>query len=320
MVISERRRDAARRTRLRQPVVSVGNIAMGGRGKTPAVACIARLLVAAGERPAILSRGYGRRTVEDGAVIVSDGTHLRADVDRAGDEPLLLARAVPGAAVVVCDQRAVAGALAERVLAATVHILDDGFQHHALARDVDIVLVRAADLDDRRVPFGRLREPLSPLRRADAIVADENETGSRFTFYVKRLPVSFFHLARRIGDPVPLEPGRGAVDLEAGVVAVSGIAEPKRFVASLEARGIRVAYAIEYRDHHCFTVRDLDHIARAVRRWDAGGVLTTEKDAVRLLRLRPLPVPIAAVPLEATIEDADEFRGWLLGRLMEARQ
>src|SRR5204863_5351833 len=96
------------------PIVSIGNIAMGGRGKTPLVAYVARLLVAAGERPAILSRGYARRVVEDGVVIVSDGTHLLADLDRSGDEPLMLARAVPGAAVLVCEQRAIAAALAER--------------------------------------------------------------------------------------------------------------------------------------------------------------------------------------------------------------
>ncbi len=102
---------------------------MGGRGKTPVVAYVARLLVEAGERPAILSRGYGRRRQEDGVVVVSDGRHLLADLDRSGDEPLMLARTVPGAAVLVCERRALAGALAERRFGATVHVLDDGFQH-----------------------------------------------------------------------------------------------------------------------------------------------------------------------------------------------
>jgi len=118
------------------PTVSVGNIAMGGRGKTPVVAHIARLLIEAGERPAILSRGYRRRRPEDGAVIVSDGTHILADIDRSGDEPLMLARMVPGAAVVVCEVRTVAAALASRVLRTTVNLLDDGFQHRAMRRDV----------------------------------------------------------------------------------------------------------------------------------------------------------------------------------------
>ena len=144
------------------PVVSVGNIAMGGRGKTPLVALVAGLLVAAGERPAILSRGYGRRIREDGVVIVSDGTHVSADLDRSGDEPLMLARAVPGAAVLVCDQRAIAAALAERVLGATVHVLDDGFQHRSMRRDLDIVAMAPQDLGIGACRSAGLRQ--SPAR------------------------------------------------------------------------------------------------------------------------------------------------------------
>ena len=137
--------------------VSVGNIAFGGRGKTPTVAYVARILRDAGERVAILSRGYGRRVVEDGVVVVSDGTHVLADLDRAGDEPLMLARDLPGVAVLVCDQRAVAGALAQHVLGATALVLDDGFQHRQMRRDLDIVLVAPGDLTGRRAPLGRLR-------------------------------------------------------------------------------------------------------------------------------------------------------------------
>jgi hypothetical protein len=148
-------------------VISVGNLAMGGRGKTPLVAYIASLLLEAGERPAILSRGYGRRRVEDGVVVVSDGVRLLADLDRSGDEPLMLARALPGVMVFVSESRTIAAALAGRVFGATVLVLDDGFQHRAIARDVDIVVVTPADLDDRRAPFGRLRESVSALSRAD---------------------------------------------------------------------------------------------------------------------------------------------------------
>ena len=308
-------------TRLRQPVISVGNLAVGGRGKTPLVAEIARLLVEAGERPAILSRGYGRRTPDEGPVIVSDGAHVLADLDRAGDEPLLLARTVPGASVVVCDQRAIAGALAERLLEATVHVLDDGFQHRALARDVDIVAMRPSDFADRRLPFGRLREPLSALSRADAVIVDEEDEGQARVADVEwptgTAPV--FSLWRGLGDPVPLEPDRAWPRLDAGVLAVAGIAAPSRFVRALEARGLRVAYAIEYRDHHAYSRRDVAHIADMARHWNVAAVLTTEKDAMRLLGHRPLPVPIASVPLRARVEPADAFRRWLLARLAEAR-
>src|SRR5262249_53672063 len=150
------------------PRISVGNLAMGGRGKTPAVVHLAKLLLEAGEKPAVVTRGYGRQRREDGAVVVSDGQHRLADLDRSGDEPLMIARAVPGAAVVVCEQRSVAATLAERVLGATVTLLDDGFQHRAIERDVDLVIVAPVDLEDRPLPLGRLRESVAALRRADA--------------------------------------------------------------------------------------------------------------------------------------------------------
>ena len=154
----------------KSPVISVGNLAMGGRGKTPVVAHLARLLLDAGERPAILSRGYGRRRPEDGVVIVSDGTHLCADLDRSGDEPLMLARAIRGAAVLVCDVRALARTLAERALGATVHVLDDGFQHRQLGRDVDIVIIAPEDLQRPPPavrPAARARVGARARRRGD---------------------------------------------------------------------------------------------------------------------------------------------------------
>ena len=129
-------RDPSRRRTLTRPVVSVGNLRVGGTGKTPTVEYLARLLVANGERPVILTRGYARRRPLDGVTIVSDGTAIRADLDTAGDEPLMLARALPGVPVLVGADRHLSGRLAERRFGATVHLLDDGFQHVALARGV----------------------------------------------------------------------------------------------------------------------------------------------------------------------------------------
>src|SRR6478736_770134 len=129
------------RRRLRRPVISVGNLAVGGRGKTPTVACITRDLLAMGERPAILSRGYARTRPDDGVVVVRDPDGIRSDLPRSGDEPLMLARALDGASVCVSPDRYLSGRLAERALGATVHVLDDGFQHLQLDRDIDIVLV-----------------------------------------------------------------------------------------------------------------------------------------------------------------------------------
>ena len=147
-------RPGARR-RLSRPVISVGNLSVGGTGKTPLVAAIATWLVAIGERPAILSRGYARTVTSRDATVVSDGTRIRTDVAHAGDEPLMLARAVPGAAVVVCAERHAAGVVAEETLGATIHLLDDGFQHLPLARDLDIVVTAAGTLaTDAVLPKG----------------------------------------------------------------------------------------------------------------------------------------------------------------------
>jgi len=307
---------------LTAPVVSVGNLAMGGRGKTPVVALVARLLVEAGERPAILSRGYRRADPQDGVVIVSDGTHRRADLGRAGDEPLMLARAVPGAAVLVCEVRAMAAALAEVVLAATVHVLDDGFQHRSLERDIDIVIVSPADLRDRRLPFGRLRSPVAALRHADAVVVDgasaADVTGDlAAAIGTPAMPV--LTMVRRLGEPWWVDAaGRGDAlpARDEPIVAVAGIAAPDRFRTALDAAGWRVADLVAFPDHHAYGARDLRRIVDAA----AGRpVLTTEKDAMRLLPLRPLPVPVAAVPLLVDIEPPDVFRDWLLGRLAGVR-
>jgi tetraacyldisaccharide 4'-kinase len=312
---------AGRQQRLRRPVISVGNLSHGGRGKTPVVGLLARWLVEAGERPAILTRGYARSRPEDGVVVVSDGRHLLADVERGGDEPLMLARDAPGACVVVSEQRALAGALAERALDATVHLLDDGFQHLQLARDLDVVIVTREDLADRPVPFGRLREPVAALAAADAVLMDvasgpdgprsPAESGAEIA-----APDRFL-LRRAIGEPVPLEPERAWSAADRRVVAVAGIARPQRFVDSLRAAGWTVAEALMFGDHHAYTGTDLAGMAAAANRAGAP-IVTTAKDAARLLRLRPLPVPIAFVPLAIAI-DPPRFREWMFERLAEGR-
>jgi tetraacyldisaccharide 4'-kinase len=304
--------------------VSIGNLAMGGRGKTPVAVLTARLLLAAGEKPAILSRGYKRRAPDDGVVIVSDGEHLVADLDRSGDEPLLMARLVPGAAVLVHEQRAMAAAVAETVLGASVHILDDGFQHTSLAKDVDIVIVTAGDLAGRPLPFGTLRSPVSALRAGHAIVIDGDAEPARAALSsVVPDSTPVFELQRGLGEPNPLEPERGGgwrPLRDQRVVAVAGIAGPDRFAAALRENGWNVVDLVAFGDHHRYAARDVQRITAAVSTAGAAGVLTTEKDAVRLMRLRPLPIPVAAVPLEVELTPADTFREWLIARLHEVRQ
>ncbi|HUF48554.1 MAG TPA: tetraacyldisaccharide 4'-kinase [Vicinamibacterales bacterium] len=292
--------------RLRQPVVSVGNLTAGGRGKTPVVEHLARLLVDAGERPAILSRGYGRREAAPGAVVVSDGTTIRASVDEAGDEPLMLAQALPGVRVVVCDDRRTAGALAETHLGATVHLLDDGFQHLVLFRDVDLVLVAPEDLTDRRFPFGRLRESPRALADADAIL----KTPGVFPADAgKDAGGLWFSVTRTLEAPAAAGP----------VVAVAGIARPERFFDDLSRTGWTVVERIAFGDHHRYRARDVSRIADAVRRTGAVAVVTTAKDAVRLPARDAFPAPLVVARLTASVEPAAAFRAWLLGRLAEAR-
>jgi tetraacyldisaccharide 4'-kinase len=300
---------------------------MGGRGKTPVAAQVGRLLVAAGERPAILSRGYRRRRPEEGVVIVSDGRHMRADLDRSGDEPMMLARHVPGAAVLVCDVRALAAAVAESVLGATVHVLDDGFQHRSIARDIDIVIVSPKDLRARRLPFGPLRSPVSALQHADAVIVDEGDGSGDNVLHllderIDRTTTPVFSLRRALGAPwwiEATEPGPPPAPADGPVVAVAGIATPARFHRALTAAGWNVAAMMGFGDHHAYRARDVRRIVAAAAAASARAVLTTEKDAMRLLPLRPLPALFAAVPLTVSVEPARIFGEWLLRRLGEVR-
>lgn len=308
------------------PIVSIGNISMGGRGKTPVVHLVTRWLIEAGERPAILSRGYGRRTREPGVVIVSDGTHLLADLDRSGDEPLMLARALPGAAVLVCEVRATAAALAERALGCTVHVLDDGFQH-PIARDVDVVLVAPDDLNGRRLPFGRLREPVSALSRAAAVVVDDggasDDAREATTRAIARVApqAKVFRLARQLGEVRPFDSAAvGRLAQGRPVVALAGIANPERFARALVDAGWIVADVVAFPDHHRYRARDLRRASDIARAHDAAAILTTEKDGVRLRPLRPLqtPVPVGIVPLAVRVEP--DMRPWLLERIRATRE
>jgi tetraacyldisaccharide 4'-kinase len=288
-------RPGARR-RLARPVVSVGNLSVGGTGKTPLVAALARWLVATGERPAILSRGYARRVASRDPLVVSDGQRIHADVAHAGDEPLMLARAVPGAVVVVSADRYAAGVVAERVLGATVHVLDDGFQHLPLARDLDIVVTPAGALaSDAVLPKGRLREPVAALARAQVLVvvgaSDATAEAEARTYGV----AVGLGASRRLDAPVAVH--GAAPDRDRPVVVMAGIGQPAQFVEALEADRWIVADACLYRDHHWYTDRDLTAVAMRVTASRSWGIATTDKDAVRLEHLAPPPVPVARWPL-----------------------
>ena len=320
-------RDRSRSRRLHQPVISVGNLALGGSGKTPVVATLARMLVAAGERPSILSRGYRRPDPSRRVVMVSDGHSVLATAAQAGDEPFMLARTLAGAAILVSHDRYEAGALAETRLGCTVHILDDGFQHLQLARDVNLLVGVTRDLEDRVVPSGTLREPLSAACAADAVLVDGSDDDLQAVASAFGVSTAF-HLTRRFHPARPIRAGlTGAglttvgADLQVGparAMAVAGIARPERFFAALRDQGWNIAREFVFRDHHWFSATDVQTVEQAAREAGVDVVITTEKDAVRLEALVAQSPTWAVLPVEAVIDD--RFAPWLAGRLAAARR
>ena len=236
------RRPAARR-RLDRPVVSVGALSVGGSGKTPITARLAALLAALGERPAVLSRGYARTRRVAGVVVVRDRDRVRAGLAEAGDEPLMLALALRDAAVLVAADRHRAGRLAETALGATVHLLDDGFQHLSLHRDVDLLLLAEQDLaDPRTLPGGWLREPVDAARAADALIVETPDADAACALAARLGVGQAFRFRRVLQPPRHAETQQAvAVPPAAPVLAVAGIARPPRFFGALRAQGYNLA-------------------------------------------------------------------------------
>ncbi|HBZ72094.1 MAG TPA: tetraacyldisaccharide 4'-kinase [Deltaproteobacteria bacterium] len=273
-----------KRRRLSCRVVSVGNLTVGGSGKTPTAAWLAVALRRRGHKVAIASRGYGRRSQEP-VVVVSDGVQVRAGVSAAGDEPLVLAAHAPGVPVLVGPDRSVVGLRAVSAFGADVLVLDDGFHHHRLARNVELLTVdgRFGFGNGRVLPRGPLREPLSALSRADAIgiidgplaPADARSVEAFapgvLQFSARRRPRGLRALS---GGPEA--PPESLAGLEVGVLA--GIARPAALRQAVEALGARVVARRSFPDHHPFRARDVRDLSRYARLW-----VTTEKDAVKIL-------------------------------------
>jgi len=256
-------RGVLKQSRLQRPVVSVGNLSVGGSGKTPFVILLAELLRERGVRVDVLSRGYGRRS--SGVLAVEDD-----DPARFGDEPVLIRRRLGDVPVIVGASRYEAGVEAERRFETDLHLLDDGFQHRDLARDFDIVLLSPRDVEDCLLPSGRLREPLSSLRRADVIV----------------LPASEEAPPADVVAGKPVWRVRRRIELAAGTpsrpFAFCAIADPERFRRDLENAGVEIAGVRYFRDHHAYGPSDIAALRQAADKAGANGFITTEKDAVKL--------------------------------------
>ncbi len=276
---------AFRRARAELPIVSVGNLVAGGAGKTPVTLELARRLMRAGLAVAVLSRGYGRSS--HGLVVVSDGATCAVSASDGGDEPVWLARKLPGLVVIAAENRAEAACRA-KALQVDIALLDDGFSHHMLARDEDILVVDSTlGFGNRRLlPAGPLREPASQARRATLAWLTRCESASAeppAELLEKPLVRSRYVATSLAGlDLAPQEPL--AALRHRPIVAVSGIARPEEFAAALRALGASIDRHHAFGDHHRFTPAEV----AALERQAAGILVTTEKDAVRL---QPLASP-----------------------------
>ena len=290
--------------RLAYPVVSVGNLTMGGTGKTPFVAHLARRLRFEGKRPAILTRGYGRRS--RGVVVVSEGNGPLICAEEGGDEPVALALRLPGVVIVAARRRVEAARAAERC-GADLFLLDDGYQHLALQRDADLLLLDARDPfgAGRFPPRGRLREPLSALARADAFVFTRIEREAPpadvFTTLERWNPSAPVFTARLKAAGLYDETGTPieAASLEGRrFVAVCGVAQPASFSATLAELELAPEQTLAFRDHHRYTARDVALIQRSAEATGGSWILTTEKDAVKLTGRLSLPVLTVRLSVE----------------------
>jgi len=273
--------------RLERPVVSVGNLSVGGAGKTPFVIALGELLKARGVSFDVLSRGYGRKS--RGVLVVDP----EGRADSFGDESLLIARKL-GVPVVVGESRYEAGRVAEERFPSQLHILDDGFQHRSLARDFDIVLLAESDADDRLLPAGRLREPLTALARADATVLPVDLPANSAFEANPALRGKLVWRTKRIMSlsAAPKSP-----------VVFCGIARPGQFFAQVRAEGVLPVSEVEFRDHHAYNRRDIELLLKTHAKKGADGFLTTEKDAVNLGRLRSELNPLAVATLSVSFDN-----------------
>lgn len=289
-------------------VISVGNLTVGGTGKSPIVQYLVRLVLELGHRPGIVLRGYRRST--RGLLVVHDGTQQLANAREAGDEAAMhaLKLSVP---VVVAESKVDAAVHAAGFLDCDVIIVDDGFQHRALHRDVDIVIVDRATMDDPRLlPAGRLREPLTSLQRAHVVVltADVREDEVRPYCSAQAIICRYQVVAHA--------PELSGVR----VIAMSGIANPNRFHATARACGVDVVATKAFKDHHVYTKEDVENVI-ALAREHRVDVLTTEKDVVKLTTLKVLfeeaGVTLRVLPIEAhVVHGASELHEFIRSRMI----
>ncbi|MEK6335251.1 MAG: tetraacyldisaccharide 4'-kinase [Acidobacteriota bacterium] len=321
-VAMKARRAFYRRGWLRQesvpaPLISVGNLTMGGTGKTPLVEWIAVQLAAANRHVCILTRGYGREQPQQ-RVVVSNRTEILSDARHAGDEALLLAENLQQRAAVISDVDRTSAALwAMKNLGSDVFVLDDGFQNLGLARNLDIVTIDATNPwgNRRLLPAGILREPPRGLSRADCVVitrideADDlqglereiRELGAAQHIFHSRMRIRGLRVVNASVEGVPTD------IKEVPLAAFCGIGNPQSFFTQLRAAGYQLGLAEIFRDHHVYTQADVDRLIQKARAAGLRALLTTAKDEVKL-RALTFDLPCFAVEIGIEIEEEDQFR------------
>ena len=307
------RRGTFHTTKLDRPVISIGNITTGGTGKTPLVEYVARTLASQGKKVCILTRGYGRKDPHL-QVIVSDGYGVLASPSEAGDEPHLLATKLTGlAAVISSADRIAAGREAIKDFGTDCFVLDDGFQHLRLARDLNVVTVDATNPwgGGRLLPHGRLRESVEGMSRADCVVitrCDHVESVDTLQAEISKLikgrPI--FESQMRLVRVTPLKNGGESLAPPARVGAFCAVGNPASFFDMLRRAGYEIAVEKSFPDHHVYSQEEIDAISRAARDAGAEVLVTTAKDAVKL-RALSFSIPCYVVEIEIHIDDADAF-------------
>jgi len=312
------------------PVISVGNLSVGGSGKTPFVITLTKIIKELGCRPAIVGRGYRRKS--NGEVIVSDGNKLFVDARTGGDEMILLAETLK--VPVIAHDRKYLGALsAESRFDIDCIIIDDGFQHRYLHRDLDVLLLDTEILEKPYlIPKGRLREPLESIKRADVICFVGNINPEKYkiegflkdkiTLNIKITHGVPFYLVQGKTDDISEK--KDNISTEQGLIALSGIAKPKNFRLMLEALNYSIKKDIVFSDHHIYYKNDIDYIINKCNQFKTFTVATTEKDAVKLKEFGNVfaenNIQILIFPIFVKIEKGEEELKEVLKKLLEKKK
>lgn len=289
-----------RRERLRSPVISVGGLAMGGSMKTPTVVELARAIRARG--PTVCVLGHGYRGQGGPPRLVSNGETPLECAETVGDEAMLLAYELPGCPVAVGSDKVAAGRFLEARFGKRIMLVDSGFQHLRLFRDLDIVCVSEADLGERVLPAGMLREPPRALRSADLIFTDRETDGGRVARLRAERPADVFSVARADFGFFSFEGTGLEVDPPRKAFSFCGIGNPERFAKDLASGGVALVGQRTFRDHHRFSTKELREMASSAETAGADAVVTTAKDAVRI-NLWPGPLPLMVLSARLSIEN-----------------